>query len=272
MLTILRLIIYFLIITSLGTSSVLAQQEQFQREQPTGEGGKVLVWQGSVSPKGNRTPTLRLDKKSRYYIEVSRNVYFGRWQKNPRMSLVNDACYEFKARGHSVALPVFKNSLNVSVCHGKYHPNHIYRSALFSGNDKGIKFWIFDTDYRDNIGGLWVKVFRINPTKKQPVSKCTCEDLHRAAVFSLVLNGKVLKGGLGFSECLAYKKTLKQCFTTRATPPPPKPVKPRSKCSCQDPLRLGQFRLVLNGKVLRYGLGFSECIAYTKSLSQCRSK
>jgi len=266
-----RLILCSLILIVFGTNSVLAQQEQFQQEQATGEGGKVLVWQGSVSSKGNRTPTLRLDKKSRYYIEVSRSIYFGKWRENPRMSLVNDACYEFKAKGQPVALPVFKNSLNVSVCHGNYHSNHIYQSVLFFGNDKGIKFWIFDTDYRDNIGGLWVKVFRINPKKKQPTSNCTCEDLQHAGIFSVVLNGKVIKRNLGFSECLSYTKTLSQCISNNVTSAP-KPVKPPSKCTCEDLQRAGIFSVVLNGKVIKRNLGFSECLSYTKTLSQCRNR
>lgn len=119
-----------------------------------------IVWQGSVSSNGKKTSTIRLNSASRYYIEASSYVYFGKWWKN-RKSLRNDACYEFNAHPIPQPLPVFKNSMYKPVCDGKYHSNHIYRSAPFKGNNQIMKFWIFDTDYRDNSGSLRVKIYRV---------------------------------------------------------------------------------------------------------------
>jgi len=118
-----------------------------------------VVWQGNVSSRGQRITSFPLERGKTYYLEVSGTVYFGRWRVN-RRSLVNDACYEFNAKGYPDSLPVFKNNMNIQVC-APYQPNHVYRSAPFRSNGQRITFWICGTDCRDNRGSLNVRIVQV---------------------------------------------------------------------------------------------------------------
>lgn len=120
----------------------------------------IRVWKGQLSSDGTTSPTIKLIFGQKYQIKVSGTMVFGIWSKNNK-ELHDDACYEFNANDIPVLLPAFKNSLEISVCDGKYHPNHEYQSEPFIANKNEIRFWVFDTDYRDNSGELFVEVFQI---------------------------------------------------------------------------------------------------------------
>jgi hypothetical protein len=86
-------------------------------------------------------------------------VPFGTWRNGKR--LINDACFEFNAKGYADPLPVFQNNLKIPVCDGTYRPSHVYRSKPFKSNGLPLFFWIYDTDYRDNSGSMFVKVVQL---------------------------------------------------------------------------------------------------------------
>ena len=134
---------------------------------PSSELAQQVVWQGDVSSNGSTTQALTLRQGVTYSIVVSGDVYFGRWSQNGR-SLLNDACYEFNAKGAPDPLPVFKNNLNIPVCDGNYRSDHVYRSAPFAGGGQLLTFSIFDTDYRDNGGALSVQVIGTEDTQPPP--------------------------------------------------------------------------------------------------------
>lgn len=124
------------------------------------------IWKGTISAEGPPSPKVQLTKGQTYQIEVSGHMSLGTW-KNGKI-LMNDACYEFNAVGAPILLPSFRNTLDISVCDGKYHPNHLYQSAPFVAEKDEISFWIFDTDYKDNSGELSVQV---NMVSKVPPQK-----------------------------------------------------------------------------------------------------
>jgi hypothetical protein len=117
-----------------------------------------LIWSGFVPGNGSSVGPNRLAAGANYMLEVSGWMYFGRWSQNGR-PLHNDPCYEFNARNRPIPLPVLKNSLGVNTC-GAYNPSHVYRSAPFRSNGQGVKFSVFDTDYRDNRGGFLAMVLQ----------------------------------------------------------------------------------------------------------------
>ncbi|PIE46452.1 MAG: hypothetical protein CSA42_08495, partial [Gammaproteobacteria bacterium] len=98
-----------------------------------------------------------LQRGETYSIEVSGSFYMGRWYRNGR-SIINDACYEFNAHNQPASIPVLQNSLGVSYC-SFYNPDHYYQSSPFVSDGRPLWFRIYDTDYRDNRGGLNVSVF-----------------------------------------------------------------------------------------------------------------
>ncbi|MGV8120293.1 MAG: hypothetical protein AB2L14_11080 [Candidatus Xenobiia bacterium LiM19] len=124
----------------------------------------TLIWSGEVSSLGRATETFPLQQGSSYYYVAVGTVYFGRWYINKR-SLVNDACYEFNAKGYNDPLPVLKNSLNIPIANTAYRSDHVYTSEAFMLlQSVSMSFWIEDTDYLDNSGSLRVSLYRVDRT------------------------------------------------------------------------------------------------------------
>ena len=101
--------------------------------------GDTLVWSGPVSSSGQRTGAVALVNGQSYYIVVKGYVNFGIWSQNSK-TLLNDACYEFNAKGSPDPLSVFKNNLNIIVCDNRYHPDHVYCSAPFVSSGQPLNF------------------------------------------------------------------------------------------------------------------------------------
>ena len=119
-----------------------------------------VIWSGEVNSNGSPTEAIPLVINQKYQIKVSHYLNLGKWiqQGEP---LASDACYEFN-RDHPLnPLSTFKNSHDISVCNGSYHPNHIYRSNVFFAKQNRIHFWIYDTNYEDNSGSLHVDLISI---------------------------------------------------------------------------------------------------------------
>ncbi len=125
------------------------------------DAGATAIWKGSLNSGGAPSPSIPLTIGKNYQIIVSGQVSLGRWSKNGK-EMINDACYEFNAVGAPVLLQSFNNSLGISVCDGKFHPNHIYQSLPFAAEKESISFWVFDTDYSDNNGAFQVQLNQIN--------------------------------------------------------------------------------------------------------------
>lgn len=121
------------------------------------EDNAIVIWKGPVQSSGAPSPLIPLTIGKTYQITVSGQISLGTWSKNGK-KMQNDACYEFSAVGIPMLLPTFNNSLDISVCDGKFHPNHIYQSTPFKAEKDSINFWIFDTDYNDNSGELQVQL------------------------------------------------------------------------------------------------------------------
>jgi hypothetical protein len=122
--------------------------------------GDVRVWSGKVPATGQQTRPVPLEIGQKYYIIVRGSVNFGKWWKNGK-TLVNDACYEYNAKGYNDPLSVFQNNLNIIVCDNRYHIDHVYCSAHFESTGQPIYFWIFDTDHRDNSFSMLVEIFKV---------------------------------------------------------------------------------------------------------------
>jgi len=121
-----------------------------------------LVWSGPVDSNGQPVSTINLEPTTQYVIRAVGQVYFGRWRENGE-DLLNDACYEFNAKGFPDPLPVLENNRGIPICTGGYEPSHAYRSNPFNSLLGGpLTFRIFDTDYRDNNGALTVEVYRVD--------------------------------------------------------------------------------------------------------------
>lgn len=123
-----------------------------------------VFWSGKVDANGKPTDSIKLELGKEYSLKVTGEVNLGKWwqQKKP---LANDACYEFSDATEPpvrTKFTTFKNSLNIQVCDGKYHPDHIYQSAPFFAVQTGIHFWIYDTNYEDNSGALDVQIIQVS--------------------------------------------------------------------------------------------------------------
>jgi hypothetical protein len=94
-----------------------------------------------------------------YRLRISGWMTFGTWSVNGRM-LQNDACYEFAAKGFPDPLPVLTNDAGVIAC-GDYAPDHVYTSAPFQAQETSMRFWVLDSDYRDNAGSLLVELLPV---------------------------------------------------------------------------------------------------------------
>lgn len=119
-----------------------------------------IIWSGEVDSNGNPTQAVSLKLHESYQIRVSGFVNLGKWVQN-REKLANDACFEFSPEHDTDKILAFKNSLDISVCDGKYHPDHIYVSEPFVADQNKIHFWVFDNDYEDNTGKLQVEIIHI---------------------------------------------------------------------------------------------------------------
>lgn len=119
-----------------------------------------VVWSGTVDSDGTPTVPVHLDLHSKYVLRVSGFVNLGKWIQN-REKLGYDACYEYSNEGEMEKVITFRNSSDISVCNGKYHPNHVYTSAPFESKQNKIHFWIYDADYDDNNGELKVEVLKV---------------------------------------------------------------------------------------------------------------
>jgi len=132
-----------ILIVILAQSSLLTAQE--------------LVWRGYIPSNGQDIGPITLISGATYSVEVSGTFSMGRWWQNNR-EIINDPCYEFNAHSQPTPIPVLENNLGINYC-SQYNPRHVYQSANFISNGQQLWFRIFDTDYRDNRGGLTVAVY-----------------------------------------------------------------------------------------------------------------
>lgn len=116
-----------------------------------------VVWSGHVSSDGTPSKVISLELGKKYQIKVNGFVNLGKWVQN-REELANDACYEFNREKETTNVKTFRNSHDISVCDGKYHPDHKYQSEVFTAKQNKIHFWLFDTNYDDNKGAMDVQV------------------------------------------------------------------------------------------------------------------
>lgn len=120
----------------------------------------TVLWSGDVNSDGTPSSTIKLELGKKYQIKVSGTINLGKWWKEG-VPLTQDACYEFNPLAGSTPNSSIKNSLNISVCDGDYHLDHIYRSLPFVAAQSSIHFWIHDIDYSDNSGTLQVQVIKL---------------------------------------------------------------------------------------------------------------
>ncbi len=116
-----------------------------------------VIWEGEVNSDGTPTTSVKLTLGHEYFIKVSGVMNLKKWWKQGK-PLEEDACFEFNAEQTPMKLLSFKNSININVCDGTYHPDHIYTSKPFIAAQSGVHFWIYDSDYEDNNGTLFVQV------------------------------------------------------------------------------------------------------------------
>lgn len=119
-----------------------------------------VVWTGNVNSDGTPSEAVRLNLKDTYQIKVSGFINLGKWVQQ-REKLANDACYEFNPEAATEQIISIKNSLDIAVCDGKYHPDHVYISKPFIAQQNRVHFWIFDQDYDDNHGELKVEIIQV---------------------------------------------------------------------------------------------------------------
>lgn len=125
--------------------------------------GDTTIWKGEVNANGSPTDAIPLVLHQKYKIKVSGYVNLGKWIQN-KEELANDACYDFNfnKETHLEKVRTFRNSNDISVCDGKYHPDHIYQSLPFTAKQNKIHFWVFDTDYENNTGAFQVEIIQIS--------------------------------------------------------------------------------------------------------------
>lgn len=116
-----------------------------------------VIWIGEVKSDGSPTPPITLVLKEQYQIRVNHFVNLGKWVQAGE-KLANDACFEFGKERAPKKMEFLKNSHNVSVCDGAYHPDHTYQSLPFAATQNRIFFWVYDTDYDDNHGSFQVEI------------------------------------------------------------------------------------------------------------------
>ena len=112
-----------------------------------------------VPASGQAVRIQGLTPGASYQLRISGWMTFGTWSVNGR-TLQNDACYEFAAKGYPDPLPVLTNDAGVIAC-GAYAPDHVYTSAPFQAQASSMRFWVLDSDYRDNAGALLVELLPV---------------------------------------------------------------------------------------------------------------
>jgi len=105
---------------------------------------------------GDRVVLGDLQPGDVYQLRVSGWMSFGTWWQNGR-PLLDDACFEFAAKGFPDPLPVVANDLGLSLCDGGYREDHVYVSPPFAAPSPQVTLWVIDTDYRDNAGSVLVE-------------------------------------------------------------------------------------------------------------------
>ncbi|WP_068469285.1 hypothetical protein [Candidatus Protochlamydia phocaeensis] len=120
-----------------------------------------IVWKGEVNSDGTPSKVIKLELGKHYQIEVSKVVNLGKWWQQGE-PFAEDACYEFNPKIPPKKLNTLRNSMNITIGDGQYHPDHVYTSPVFTASQTGIHFWVYDSDYNDNSGSFQVKVFKIN--------------------------------------------------------------------------------------------------------------
>lgn len=130
------------------------------------------IWSKQLNSNGTPSEIVKLNLGDTYKLKVSGTMNLGKWRTN-KQPLENDACYEFFADPafqndmKPKKIDAFKNSLNIIVCDGEYHPNHIYESKPFVATQNGIHFWVEDIDYEDNSGALDVEIIQVSKGKSE---------------------------------------------------------------------------------------------------------
>ena len=150
-----------------------------------------LHWQGYIPGDGRQVGPINLQAGAKYYIQVEGSLIFGRSIMGG--ILRNDSCYSFGEPGAQRPMTILQNNLGINYCPGTYNPGHVYRSAHFISNGQPIFFRIVDTDYRDNQGGLQVKIFRVSSPPPNPNWRC-----RRYADQAVDQNRRNLQWGCGF--------------------------------------------------------------------------
>jgi hypothetical protein len=119
-----------------------------------------VIWKGNVSSDGTPTHPIKLELLKKYRIQVRGNIDLGKWWKQGK-ELASDSCYEYADGIAPTKVDSIKNSMNISVCEGIYHSNHIYDSNPFVATQNRIHFWVNDLDYDDNSGHFEVQITEI---------------------------------------------------------------------------------------------------------------
>lgn len=122
----------------------------------------ITQWKGKIRSDGSKTALVPLTIGNSYQLKVSGTVNLGKWHQQGK-PLGSDACFEYDLQNEisPTKMETFRNSMNISVCDGVFHPDHIYLSQPFIAAQSGIHFWIYDIDYSDNSGDLFVEVIEL---------------------------------------------------------------------------------------------------------------
>lgn len=116
-----------------------------------------VIWRGKVESNGTPTKLITLKTHEEYQIKASGFINLGKW-KQAGEALANDACFEFSEKFPPEKFQALKNSNEIDICKGEYHPDHVYVSAPFVAKDNRIFFWVNDLNYDDNSGDFEVEV------------------------------------------------------------------------------------------------------------------
>lgn len=137
------------------------------------ENTEKVVWSGDVNADGSPTKAITIVRNKYYQIKASGFVNLGKWiQQGDK--LASDACYQFNQKGTIIDLESsLKNSSNISVCDGKYHPDHIYISKAFRAEQDRIHFWVNDISYDDNEGNFQVQIIEVEPVESNKNNELT---------------------------------------------------------------------------------------------------
>lgn len=125
-----------------------------------------VIWSGKVQSDGTPTRAIPLVLHQQYQVKVSGIVNLGKWKQGGK-ALANDACFEYIPGEKDLdnetisKLVSLRNSNDISICDGKFHPDHKYQSEPFSAKQNKIHFWVYDIDYSDNHGAFDVEIVEV---------------------------------------------------------------------------------------------------------------